>query len=69
MFYNYLIFNMVTLSLRILLKYCVSLLETLRVAPGNNSGNGCFLHIWLVYMHKKTGYCMYMRYFIRDFCS
>jgi len=24
MFYNYLIFNMVTLSLRILLKYCVS---------------------------------------------
>jgi len=25
MFYNYLIFNMVTLSLRILLKYCVSL--------------------------------------------
>lgn len=28
MFYNYLIFNMVTLSLRILLKYCVSLRET-----------------------------------------
>ena len=28
MFYNYLIFNMVTLSLRILLKYCVSLYET-----------------------------------------
>ena len=27
MFYNYLIFNMVTLSLRILLKYCVSLLK------------------------------------------
>lgn len=27
MFYNYLIFNMVTLSLRILLKYCVSLVE------------------------------------------
>lgn len=28
MFYNYLIFNMVTLSLRILLKYCVSRQET-----------------------------------------
>lgn len=28
MFYNYLIFNMVTLSLRILLKYCVSLYKT-----------------------------------------
>ena len=28
MFYNYLIFNMVTLSLRILLKYCVSSVET-----------------------------------------
>lgn len=28
MFYNYLIFNMVTLSLRILLKYCVSIHET-----------------------------------------
>lgn len=28
MFYNYLIFNMVTLSLRILLKYCVSTFET-----------------------------------------
>lgn len=28
MFYNYLIFNMVTLSLRILLKYCVSYSET-----------------------------------------
>ena len=28
MFYNYLIFNMVTLSLRILLKYCVSSNET-----------------------------------------
>lgn len=28
MFYNYLIFNMVTLSLRILLKYCVSCFET-----------------------------------------
>lgn len=28
MFYNYLIFNMVTLSLRILLKYCVSLKKT-----------------------------------------
>ena len=28
MFYNYLIFNMVTLSLRILLKYCVSKKET-----------------------------------------
>ena len=28
MFYNYLIFNMVTLSLRILLKYCVSKVET-----------------------------------------
>lgn len=28
MFYNYLIFNMVTLSLRILLKYCVSRCET-----------------------------------------
>lgn len=27
MFYNYLIFNMVTLSLRILLKYCVSINE------------------------------------------
>ena len=26
MFYNYLIFNMVTLSLRILLKYCVSII-------------------------------------------
>lgn len=30
MFYNYLIFNMVTLSLRILLKYCVSLIETFK---------------------------------------
>ena len=28
MFYNYLIFNMVTLSLRILLKYCVSTFKT-----------------------------------------
>ena len=28
MFYNYLIFNMVTLSLRILLKYCVSQFKT-----------------------------------------
>lgn len=35
MFYNYLIFNMVTLSLRILLKYCVSLHETIRFTPGN----------------------------------
>ena len=35
MFYNYLIFNMVTLSLRILLKYCVSRCETLRFTTGN----------------------------------
>ena len=35
MFYNYLIFNMVTLSLRILLKYCVSHRETIRFTPGN----------------------------------
>lgn len=32
MFYNYLIFNMVTLSLRILLKYCVSLFEADQLA-------------------------------------
>lgn len=32
MFYNYLIFNMVTLSLRILLKYCVSMYETIGFA-------------------------------------
>lgn len=36
MFYNYLIFNMVTLSLRILLKYCVS---TVRTASFN--GKNC----------------------------
>lgn len=35
MFYNYLIFNMVTLSLRILLKYCVSRHETYGSAPKN----------------------------------
>ncbi len=35
MFYNYLIFNMVTLSLRILLKYCVSHRETNSFMPGN----------------------------------
>ena len=33
MFYNYLIFNMVTLSLRILLKYCVSYRETNSFKP------------------------------------
>ena len=35
MFYNYLIFNMVTLSLRILLKYCVSPYETKCFTPRN----------------------------------
>ena len=35
MFYNYLIFNMVTLSLRILLKYCVSPRETKCFSPRN----------------------------------
>ena len=38
MFYNYLIFNMVTLSLRILLKYCVSHRET----SVSIRGNYCF---------------------------
>jgi len=37
MFYNYLIFNMVTLSLRILLKYCVSHRETVGFKAGHNS--------------------------------
>lgn len=40
MFYNYLIFNMVTLSLRILLKYCVSLRETNSFTTGNHSFQG-----------------------------
>ena len=35
MFYNYLIFNMVTLSLRILLKYCVLFRETNCLDIGN----------------------------------
>lgn len=38
MFYNYLIFNMVTLSLRILLKYCVSKRETISSTLGNKIG-------------------------------
>ncbi len=38
MFYNYLIFNMVTLSLRILLKYCVSCRETISSTLGNKIG-------------------------------
>ena len=47
----------------------VSHLETFCISPGNKSGNGCFLHICLVYMHKKAGYSIYMRCFMHDFFS
>lgn len=43
MFYNYLIFNMVTLSLRILLKYCVSLIETFHLYRENTKYNETLL--------------------------
>lgn len=48
MFYNYLIFNMVTLSLRILLKYCVSHRETNCFTTGNHSFQGMKQKIELV---------------------
>lgn len=47
MFYNYLIFNMVTLSLRILLKYCVSLGKPFTLIDNSYGKNLNLYKAWL----------------------